>query len=78
MNFSGIGILDLEGSPIAEGWMEFIEQPHEPLVFWNFLNGVGVVPVRDKSDGNIPQHIWNQLDTECRKVWSRWSPESTR
>ncbi len=74
-NFSGIVILDLGQSLVAEGWMEFIETEAELEVFWCSLHGPAIRS-RDQSINEVPRHIWDRLSDDIRHKWSRFAPVS--
>ena len=77
-NFSGISLLDLAGSLIAEGWMEFIETQNDLKVFWSYLDGGEAHSISAKRENKIPTHVWETLREDDRRFWANFSPDTSK
>ena len=68
---SHVAVIDSNGAPLAEGWMDFVHGGgNQPLfVFWLFLSIVRDgkwMKVKDKP--NILHHTWSQLPDATKRL----------
>ncbi len=73
-NFSGIVLRNDTHSPIAEGWMDFIETEGALLVFWWFLRGFADGNINPKTSNDVPFHIWQSLSEDAKEKWHAFAP----
>ncbi|HBL15298.1 MAG TPA: hypothetical protein DD417_00660 [Elusimicrobia bacterium] len=86
-DLSEVSVIDSEGDPVAEGWMDFVHGGGDnPLfVFWSslslFKNNEWV---RVKDEPHIPSHVWGRLPDATRRLCTeegeydaRWAEDPT-
>jgi len=70
-SFSGILVLDENNQIVADGWMEFIQEPDLFLPYWEHITTrEGKKKLSEKQMPGIPKHIWKQLPLELRVKYS--------
>jgi hypothetical protein len=70
-SFSGILVLDENNQIVADGWMEFIQEPDLFLPYWEHITTrEGKKKLSEKQMPGIPKHVWKQLPIELREKYS--------
>jgi hypothetical protein len=68
---SDVTVLDADGEPLTEGWIDFVRgAPDAPLfVFWLYLrrrDGDRWTSLKDKP--NLPAHVWSRLPERSKDL----------
>ena len=70
-SFSGILVLDENNQIVADGWMEFIQEPDLFLPYWEHITTrEGKKKLSEKQMPGIPKHVWKHIPMELREKYS--------
>ncbi|MBF9254357.1 hypothetical protein I2I11_13710 [Pontibacter sp. 172403-2] len=65
-NFSGIAVYDEKDNQVADGWMEFINEPNFFIAYWDLATTWDNGKLLKEKDFGLPEHIWVRIPEEIR------------